>query len=291
MKKNDASYAFLIGKSVVAWGTPLKLLWLYEMISKQKFLIMTRVARSLSPEEERSADIYEFPAWLEQYYEKYGDFDDTDEVVAYAKPEDIGRLKVADDCYLFLQVPLDLDERELKRQFVEILRTHPSRASAQSAKQPKNRGFVFNEFKGLDYKVIEKAALVWIEYEKMKVEKRCGMSPRFMSLAELGIELVVSEAQIASVEDDEKQEQAKNNAMKVAVLRMVHRAEALIANASKGVFPSYEPIEGQNVADIEIATEQLESWYDYLCDVRNEFTKMNRLAGVSTSEDEAAAFD
>lgn len=141
---------------------------------------------------------------------------------------------------LLLSVPTDISEKSLKKQFLEIVREIKDRKIRRGDAQ-----FKLLKVKGIRMKVLESALRVWhmrsmIDRAKSRPIK--GMEPAKIDLYDIGDRLGISPQHKRRAGEPEKDRILKERVMRVAVIRMTNRAEALIANAEIGQFPSYEKV-------------------------------------------------
>lgn len=238
-----------------AWASPWGLLWTYGLLSHDYFTYLEMNKTTLDA---RLADQYflfgdcrqcDFIDWWEQYGRSISGIDVTSDIKILTKMDQIGDTGLELNEWIYLKVPAFKDSNRLQSAFAEILRTHELRtpeALATKQQEGHNRVFKLNEFKGLDYEVMRKAAEVWLEHQLDALEmegyaRRTTGKP--LTLWELGEKLNVSVTQRTSESEDQDVTAMKRNAMKVAVSRMIKRADALIANVEVGIFPSYEAVE------------------------------------------------
>ena len=91
-------------------------------------------------------------------------------------------------------------------------------------------------------KVLESAVRVWhmrwrLDYEKTHAV--ASMPSSNLSLYDIGAELHISPQHKRKLGEPLEARILKERVMRVAVIRMTHRADALIANAEIGFFPTY----------------------------------------------------
>lgn len=145
---------------------------------------------------------------------------------------------------MLLSVPLNISEKSLKKQFLEIVREIEGRKIRKGDAQ-----FQLLKVKGIRLKVLESAVRVWhrrsmLDYEMAHPAK--GQKPIKMDLYDIGAELGISPQHRRRAGEPEKERTLKERVMRVSVIRMTNRAEALIANAEIGQFPSYEKVKPRN---------------------------------------------
>ncbi len=141
---------------------------------------------------------------------------------------------------IFLSVPIDISEKTLKKQFLEIVRELGKRQIRSGDAQ-----FKLLKVKGIRLKVLEMALRVWhmrstLEQERVQHSEESDTLNK--NLYDIGAELGISPQHKRRVGEPIATRILKERVMRVAVIRMTNRAEALIANAEIGQFPSYEKI-------------------------------------------------
>ncbi|MTI64183.1 hypothetical protein [Methylophaga sp.] len=139
-----------------------------------------------------------------------------------------------------VEIPLNLTEQTIKKQVIEIVRQqskrHISRTTSAKRKLAK--------LKRVRLGVLEKARDVWCLNQigllaADNVKGFEGVSPAALSLYEIGKRTRLVESCMPKPTDGLELSRKKRNGMKVAVKRMLNRADALIANVDQGVFPSF----------------------------------------------------
>jgi hypothetical protein len=139
---------------------------------------------------------------------------------------------------ILLAVPTDISEKTLKKQFVEIIRAIENREVRKG-----KADFSLLKVKGVRKQVLEKAHGVWCERFKQSYMREHQIDDgKKLDMYEIGERLAISPAHNRRTGEHEKDRNLKERVMRVAVNRMYHRAEALIANAEVGRFPSYESV-------------------------------------------------
>jgi hypothetical protein len=141
---------------------------------------------------------------------------------------------------IVLSVPTDISEKSLKKQFLDIIREVEERQIRKGDAQ-----FKLLKVKGIRMKVLESAVHVWslrliLEHDKTHLIK--DQEPTKMDLYDIGDQLDISPQHKRRAGEPLKDRILKERVMRVAVIRMTKRAEALIANAEIGQFPSYDPV-------------------------------------------------
>lgn len=164
-----------------------------------------------------------------------------EEQVAPPKIERLNQQNVLDQLRsnqrMLLSVPLDISEKSLKQQFLSIVREISDRQIRKGDAQ-----FKLTKTKGVRLQVIETALRVWhlrFELDYMNAHPRKVSSFCKMDLYDIGDQLNISPQHKRRAGEPEKNRILKERVMRVAVIRMTNRAEALIANAEIGQFPSY----------------------------------------------------
>ena len=144
------------------------------------------------------------------------------------------------DRHLLLEIPINLTERTIIAQVRKLIRQHPERVVERvSTAQRKLAKLI-----GIRQDVIESAHAVWrLHYESRdgRVTEKIGQTTGSKSLYQIGKELRLVRSCMPAVTDDAKRAAMRVNGMKVAVSRMLTRANNLIENAAVGVFPSVHP--------------------------------------------------
>lgn len=139
---------------------------------------------------------------------------------------------------VLLAVPTDISEKTLKKQFVEIIRAIENREVRKG-----NADFSLLKVKGVRKQVLEKAHAVWFErFNQSYMREHQPELATKLDMYEIGERLSISPAHNRRAGEHERDRILKERVMRVAVNRMHHRAEALIANVEMGRFPSYDPV-------------------------------------------------
>jgi hypothetical protein len=128
----------------------------------------------------------------------------------------------------------------LKKQFLDIVREIEERKIRKGDAQ-----FKLLKVKGIRMKVLESAVRVWhmrsmLDFDIAHPIK--GEKPIKMDLYDIGAELGISPQHARRAGEPLKDRILKERVMRVAVIRMTKRAEALMANAEIGLFPSYDQV-------------------------------------------------
>lgn len=145
------------------------------------------------------------------------------------------------DRHLLLEIPINLTERTIISQIREHLRAHPNRQVVrQNTSERKLAKLV-----GIRKDVIESAFAVWRVYDQSRDGRqvdKIGQAQGSKSLYQIGKELRLVKTCMPAATDDKERAAKRVNGMKVAVSRMLSRANSLIANAAIGTFPSVQPL-------------------------------------------------
>ena len=145
--------------------------------------------------------------------------------------------------YLVLEIPLNLTERTIGRQVMALLREEPNREIKRKSEAQRPLAKLI----GIRKSVIRDAREIWclnqIVQNAKKPNATIGKPYDTMTTQQIGIGFRLVRSCLPKFTDTEDVERKKRNGMKVAVSRMIHRANSLIANAEIGVFPSFAPVE------------------------------------------------
>jgi len=144
------------------------------------------------------------------------------------------------DMHLLLEIPINLTERTIIAQVRKLIRQHPERVVDRvSTAQRKLAKLI-----GIRQDVIESAHAVWRLHHESRDGRqidKIGQTTGNKSFYQIGKELRLVRSCMPAVTDDAKRAAMRVNGMKVAVSRMLTRANNLIDNAAVGVFPSVHP--------------------------------------------------
>ena len=154
--------------------------------------------------------------------------------------------------HLILEIPLNMTEKSIISQVRKQLRNHPDREVERISTAKRKLAKLI----GIRQDVIESAYAVWkLHHESRdgRVVEKVGQAHGTKSLYQIGKELRLVRSCMPVSTDDQERAAKRVNGMKVAVSRMLTRANNLIDNAAIGVFPSIQPIK----LEIEYSTPQL----------------------------------
>ncbi len=153
------------------------------------------------------------------------------------------------DNYLIVEIPLNLSERTIARQVLAEIRKHPNRIAATK----NQRGRISNakrplaKLAGVRKDILKRAHAIWCVNHLVKLAKQEGSSIgapfNKMTTHQMGVGFKLVKNCMPRAGDGIEGGRKKRNGMKVAVSRMLVRADALIANAEIGKFPSFDKVE------------------------------------------------
>ena len=152
------------------------------------------------------------------------------------------------DNYLIVEIPLNLSERTIARQVLAEIRKHPNRIAAtktergriSSAKRP------LAKLVGVRKDILKRAHAIWSLNHLVKLAKQedstIGAPFNKMTTHQMGVGFKLVKDCMPKTGEGILIGRKKRNGMKVAISRMLTRADALIANAEIGNFPSFEKV-------------------------------------------------
>jgi hypothetical protein len=141
--------------------------------------------------------------------------------------------------HLLLEIPLHLTEKTIISQVRKYLRQHPQLLVERISHAERKLAKLI----GIRQDVIEVAYQVWqlhFEHHDSSKTYAVGETQGSKSLYQLGKELRLVKSCMPAATDDAKKAAMRVNGMKVAVSRMLARANNLAVNAGVGVFPSVQ---------------------------------------------------
>lgn len=150
--------------------------------------------------------------------------------------------------YLIVEIPLNLSERTISRQVLAEIRKHPNRVAATK----NERGRVSNakrplaKLVGVRKDMLKRAHEIWCVNHLVKLAKQEGSTIgapfNKMTTHQMGVGFRLVRNCMPKAGDGIIFGKKKRNGMKVAISRMLARADALIANAEIGRFPSFTKV-------------------------------------------------
>jgi hypothetical protein len=146
--------------------------------------------------------------------------------------------------HLILEIPLNMTEKSIISQVRKQLRNHPDREVERISTAKRKLAKLI----GIRQDVIESAYAVWrLHHESRdgRVVEKIGQAHGTKSLYQIGKELRLVRSCMPVATDNQERAAKRVNGMKVAVSRMLTRANHLIDNAAIGVFPSIQPIKDE----------------------------------------------
>jgi hypothetical protein len=141
--------------------------------------------------------------------------------------------------HLLLEIPLNMTEKSIISQVRKQLRNHPDREVERISTAKRKLAKLI----GIRQDVIESAYAVWkLHHESRdnRVVEKIGQTHGTKSLYQIGKELRLVRTCMPASTDDAIRAAKRINGMKVAVSRMLARANNLIDSAAIGVFPSIQ---------------------------------------------------
>jgi hypothetical protein len=154
--------------------------------------------------------------------------------------------------HLILEIPLNMTEKSIISQVRKQLRNHPEREVERISTAKRKLAKLI----GIRQDVIESAYAVWKLHNESRdgrVVEKVGQAHGTKSLYQIGKELRLVRSCMPVATDNQERAAKRVNGMKVAVSRMLTRANNLIENAAIGVFPSIQSIK----EEIEYSPVQL----------------------------------
>lgn len=226
--------------------SPYYLWWAYLRLSKDYWWVCQR--RGVA-DDQRLREMYSdfgkvYEMTFEQWWDKRGVALFSEQVALPAvRQVNPHNMELSRDLekHLLLEIPIHLTERTIISQVRQFLRQHPEREVQRiSSAQRKLAKLV-----GIRQDVIESAFDVWRLHQQSRdgrqVEK-IGQTQGNKSLYQIGKELRLVRTCMPAPTDGKERAAQKVNGMKVAVSRMLSRANNLIDNAAVGTFPSIQAL-------------------------------------------------
>lgn len=144
--------------------------------------------------------------------------------------------------YLIVEIPLNLSERTITRKVLKLLREEKSRKIERKSSAKRQLA----KLKGIRTDIFKKSFEVWAAYQLVKLAKKNGsaIGAPFNKLTthQIGVGFELVRNCMPKLGEGVLKGRAKRNGMKVAVSRLVSKADALIANAEIGKFPCYDKV-------------------------------------------------
>jgi len=142
---------------------------------------------------------------------------------------------------VIVEIPLNMTEQTIKKQVLEIVRNQAQRKIRRTTSAKRKLA----KLKRIRIDVLETARDIWC-LNQVAILATTGakgfenVNPAKLSLYEIGKRTNLVESCMPKATDSIDASRRKRNGMKVAVKRMLSRADALIANAEIGIFPSFK---------------------------------------------------
>ncbi len=229
-----------------AWSSIYRYWWAFLSCSRDYWWVCKEQGNTLDPELKR---VYEsFGAdhlrgfsswWSSAARDNFREQFDPPKVGLVENIRQLNRDDFSDQQWMVIRVPLNLKEEKLVDDFVQVLRSHPHRVyhREQTAKYP------VLKYKNIHEEVLGNVCDLWHE-----VNRQGGITPGNKqkgardSYYEIGVRFDVNSKLVITDNDLPVVKKRKRSAMKVAVHRMLQRADALIANVEIGKFPCNDPV-------------------------------------------------
>lgn len=143
--------------------------------------------------------------------------------------------------YLIVEIPLNLSERTITRKVLKLLREEKNRKIERQSSAKRQLA----KLKGIRKDIFKKAYEVWAVSHLVKLAKKddaIGAPFNKLTTHQIGVGFELVRNCMPKRGEGVVVGRAKRNGMKVAVSRLVSKADALIANAEIGNFPSYDKV-------------------------------------------------
>lgn len=173
------------------------------------------------------------------------------------------------NAHLLLEIPVNMTERTIIAQVRAHIRQHPLR-EVQRVSTARRK---LSKLIGIRQDVIESALDVWRVHHQSRDGRhvdKIGQAQGNKSLYQIGKELKLVDSCMPSATDNIERAAKRVNGMKVAVSRMLSRANNLIENAAVGTFPCvqslktpivWRPVQLERLADA-VSTKQWSPLFD-----------------------------
>lgn len=152
------------------------------------------------------------------------------------------QLTRGDDARLLLEIPVNMTERTIIAQVRAHLRQHPLREVQRVSTAMRK----LSKLIGIRQDVIESALEVWRVHHQSRDGRqvdKIGQAQGSKSLYQIGKELKLVDSCMPAATDNNERAAKRVNGMKVAVSRMLARANNLIENAAVGTFPCVQTLQ------------------------------------------------
>jgi hypothetical protein len=142
---------------------------------------------------------------------------------------------------VIVEIPLNMTEQTIKKQVLEIVRNQAQREIRRTTSARRKLA----KLKRIRLDVLEKARDIWClnQIATLSAAGAKGfesVNSAKLSFYEIGKRVNLVESCMPKATDSIEVARKKRNGMKVAVKRMLLRADALIANAEIGLFPNFK---------------------------------------------------
>lgn len=229
-----------------ALWSPYFLWWSYLRLSKDYWWVCQRKGVADDPRlREMYSDfgkVYEMT--FEQWWDKRGiSLFRQQLALPFVRQLDANDLQLSKgiDQHLILEIPLNLTEKTIISQVRKLISLHPERKVQRNSTAKRKLAKLI----GIRHDVIESAQAVWrlhyLSRDGRSVDT-IGQVTGTKSLYQIGKELRLVRTCMPQATDDKERAAKRVNGMKVAVSRMLARANNLIENAAVGTFPSIQTI-------------------------------------------------
>lgn len=230
-----------------AWGSIYRHWWFALRCSRDYWWVCQEQGKTLDPQLKRVYEAFgsvhdrTFSDWW-----RYRARDNFKEEIAppvvtrIHSQNEIDGFEFGGDDWMLIKVPQGIKEPKLIEDFVKILRLR-GREVRRKTIMP-TAAFPINKHRNLQLGVYERAFFVKLAMIQSAELGNVNTNDR-NSYYELGVRCEVSKDHVLRVADSPEVKNRKRNAMKVAVHRLLAKADALIANAELGVFPSETAVE------------------------------------------------
>lgn len=230
-----------------AWGSIYRYWWSALRCSRDYWWVCQEKGKTLDPQLKRVYEAFgpvhgrTFSDWW-----RYSARDNFKEEIAPPVVTRIHSEKEIDgfdfdgDDWLLIKVPQGIKEPKLIEDFVKILRLRDKQVRRKTITA--TAAFPINKHRNLRLDVYERAFAVKLAMIQSAELANVNANDH-SSYYELGVRCDVKKAHILRDADSPEVRNRKRNAMKVAVHRLLAKADALIANAEIGVFPSEAALE------------------------------------------------